>query len=75
MSGWAYVELALEATSASQFFYGELTCALEPCQLRGVVEEMVGTALPDAFAVLEEVTLDCNEPNCRAWINMDIGGP
>ena len=75
LSGWAYVELALEATSASQFFYGELTCALEPCQLRGVVEEMVGTALPDAFAVLEEVTLDCNEPNCRAWINMDVGGP
>jgi hypothetical protein len=56
--------------AASQFFYGELVCALEPCDMRTVLEKMVGATIP--FAVLEELTLQCSEPNCRAWINMKV---
>jgi hypothetical protein len=69
LSGTLFVELQMSAT-ASQFFYGELRCTLQPCNAYSLLGVVTGGAdLTALQPVLSGMGVNCNNPSCKMWLN------
>ena len=70
LSGMIFIELQMSAT-ATQFFYGELRCSLEPCDAYNLLREMGVEGLSGSSflkKVMQGMSVDCNNPTCRMWL-------
>ena len=72
LSGMIFVELEMSAT-ASQFLYTELRCALEPCTLESLLDQIAGSdsreSLDSVRPYIPSMGVECGDPSCRMSIN------
>lgn len=70
MSGMIFIELELSAT-ASQFFYAEFRCSIEPCTLAALLDTMGTEGLDAVRPFIPAMGVECNNPSCKVSLNTD----
>lgn len=68
MSGMIFIELEMSAT-ASQFFYAEFRCSIEPCTLEAVLTTMGTEGLDAVRSFIPAMGVECNNPSCKVSLN------